>query len=470
MQLLPRPSSKAVSTTLAADRLDPTLPVILEYQSPSTAIINMPMPRIARGLTLTISSMMIVLATLAAMIKVDRVVTAAGIVVARDSTIVVQPMEVSIVRSIDVSVGDVVHAGQILARLDPTFATADMGALASQVSALQAQVSRMQSEMENRPFAYSGLDPNLAFQAAVYAQRQSEYNFKLENYEQKINSLVATLARSRADEVSYADRLNYAKTLEAMRRDLEHLNVGSKLNTLSAMDSRAEMQRQLDGALQVSQGARRDLAALVAERNGYVQSWHGEVAEKLTDALAKLSDARESLNKAQLRRQLVELRAEKDGTVLTIGKVSVGSVLTAGQQFITLVPSDAPLEVEANIAGKDDGHVHVGDPVDVKFDTFPYTQYGLAHGIVRLVSADSFSAQEENRNPTGTAPVEQSIGSVWYRSRISLDEINLHDTPANFHLVPGMPIQADIRIGKQTVMHYMLGKLVPLATEGMREP
>ena len=43
--------------------------------------------------------------------------------------------------------------------------------------------------------------------------------------------------------VSYSDRLVYAKTLEQMRRELEHLNVGSKLNTLSAMDSRAEMQR-----------------------------------------------------------------------------------------------------------------------------------------------------------------------------------------------------------------------------------
>jgi len=469
MQLLPRPSSKAISTTVS-DRLDPTLPAILEYQSPSTAIINMPMPRIARGMTLTISSMMVVLGILAATIKVDRVVTATGVVVAHDSTMVVQPMEISIVRSIDVNVGDVVHAGQILARLDPTFAAADMGALAAQVSALQAQVSREQAEMENRPFTYNGLDPNLTFQAAVYAQRQSEYNFKLENYQQKTDSLIATLARSRADEVSYADRLNYAKTLEQMRRDLEHMNVGSKLNTLSAMDSRAEMQRNLDGAQEMSRGAQRDLAAMVAERNGYIQSWHADVADKLTDATAKLSDARQSLSKAQLSRQLVDLRAEKDGTVLTISKVSVGSVLTAGQQFITLVPSDAPLEVEANIAGKDDGHVHVGDPVDIKFDTFPYTQYGLAHGMVRLVSADSFSAQEENRNPTGTAPVEQTIGSVWYRARITLDEIKLHGTPANFQLVPGMPITADVRIGKQTVMHYMLGKLVPLASEGMREP
>jgi hemolysin D len=399
-------------------------------------------------------------------------VTAQGVVVARSPTIVVQPLETAIVRSIDVHEGEVVHAGQVLARLDPTFAAADVGATAAQVSTYQAQVSRMQAEMENRPFTYSGTDPNMAFQAAIYAQRQSEYNFKLENYRQKFDSLQATISRSRSDEVGYADRLRYAKSLEQMRTDLEKLNVGSKLNTLAAMDSRAEMQRNLSNAKEMAEGAQRDLAALVAERNQYVQSWHNDVSEKLTDALSKLSDAREQLNKNQLRRQLVELRAETDGTVMTIGKVSVGSVLTAGQQFITLVPTDAPLEVEANIPANEDGHVNVGDPVDIKFETFIYSRYGMAHGLVRIVSPDSFTAQDEQRNPTGNVPVPQAPGGGgwYYRSRITLDQINLHGTPANFRLIPGMPIQADIRVGKQTVLSYMMGRLVPLATEGMREP
>jgi HlyD family secretion protein len=470
MPLLPRPSSKAIST-VAADRSDPTLPAILEYQSPSTAIINMPMPPVARNITLTLSSMIVALVVLASVVKVDQVVVAPGLVVAKAPTMVVQPLETAIVRSIDVSVGDLVHAGQILAKLDPTFAAADLGALTAQVSALQAQTSRMQAELENRPFTYSGLDPNLTFQAAVYAQRQSEFNFKMENYRQKTESLAATLQRAKGDITNYTDRLTYAKTLEEMRRELERMNVGSKLNTLSAQDNRAEMQRNLDNAREIASGAQRDLAALIAERNGYVQSWHNDVAEKLTDVLAKLSDAREQLNKAQLRRQLVELRAERDGTVLTIGKVSVGSVLQAGEQFITLVPSDAPLEIEANISGRDDGHVHVGDPVSIKFDTFPYTQYGLAHGIVRLVSANSFTSQDEQRNP-GALPMGGSAQSseVYFRSRISLDSIDLHDTPANFHLVPGMPVTADIRVGRRTLIGAILNKIVPLATEGMREP
>jgi len=456
----------------AEDRMDPTLPVILEYQSPSTAIVNMPMPRLARGFTLTLTSMLVVMLILSGVIEVDRVVTAGGVVVSRSPTIVVQPLDTAIVRSIDVNPGDVVHAGQVLARLDPTFATADMGALVAQVSTLQAQVSRMQAEIENRPFTYNGLEPNMAFQASIYGQRQAEFNFKLENYRQKIESLTATIARATADITNFGDRLAYAKTLEQMRKDLEHLNVGSKINTLSAMDTRAQMQDSLDNARQQQLGAQRDLSAMIAERNGFIQSWHNDIGDKLTDALGKLSDARESLNKAQLHRQLVELRAEQDGTVMTISKVSVGSVLNPGQQFITLVPTDAPLEVEANIAGADDGNVSVGDPVDIKFDTFQYSRYGLAHGVVRVVSPDSFDAQEEQRNPTGAAPVASAaqLPTLWYRSRITLDRIDLHDTPPNFHLTPGMPVTADIRVGKQTVIRYMVGKMIPLAKEGMREP
>ena len=469
MQLLPRPSSKAISTTLD-DRLDPTLPAILEFQSPSSAIINLPMPRIARRITLTLSSMIALMLIISGLIKVDRVVTAPGVVVAKTSTTVVQPLEAAIVRSVDVAPGDVVHAGQMLARLDPTFAVADMDALAAQVSTLQAQVSRMQAEMENRSFSYSGLDPNMAFQAAIYGQRQSEFNFKLENYRQKIDSLQATLARARADISTYGDRLEYAKTLEGMRVQLEHLNVGSKINTLSAMDTRAEMAGYLASAQQTALGAQRDLAGMIAERNGYIQSWHNDVGDKLTDALTKLSDARQSLNKAQLRKQLVEFRAEQDGTVMSVSKVSVGSVLKEGDPLMTVVPTDAPLEVEANIAGKDDGHVHVGDPVDIKFETFQYALYGMAHGVVRMVSPDSFTAQDEQRNPTGSVPVSPQTSDVFYRARITLDKIQLHGVPANFHLVPGMPITADVRVGKQTVMHYMLGRMVPLATEAMREP
>jgi HlyD family secretion protein len=349
--------------------------------------------------------MVISIIVMMTVIKVDRVVTTQGRVISRTATLVVQPLEASIVRSIEVHEGEAVHAGQLLAKLDPTFAAADLGALAAQVSTYQAQVSRMQAELDNHPFTYSGIDPNLSLQAAIYAQRQSEYRYKIQNYQDKLDSLAATIRKAKSDVAVYTDRLKYAVTVEQMRKELERMNVGSKFNTYSAMDSRAEVQRSLDAAQQAQIGAERDFAAMTSERNGYEQSWHADLAEKLAETTGKLSDARESLNKAQLRRQLVELRADRDATVLSIGKISVGSVVTAGQQMFSLVPSDAPLEVEINIAGAESGYVHLQDPVAVKFDTFPYSQYGMAHGVVRVISPDSFTQQDEQRNPTGSVPM-----------------------------------------------------------------
>jgi HlyD family secretion protein len=65
-------------------------------------------------------------------------------------------------------------------------------------------------------------------------------------------------------------------------------------------------------------------------------------------------------------------------------------------------------------------------------------------------------------NPANTEP--------FYRSRITLDRLMLHNLPAGFHMMPGMPVAADIKVGKRTVMAYLLGRILPVMSEGMREP
>ena len=61
-------------------------------------------------------------------------------------TIVVQPLETAIVREIDVQEGQLVHKGDLLARLDPTFTTSDKTASAQSVSSLRAEVERRRAE------------------------------------------------------------------------------------------------------------------------------------------------------------------------------------------------------------------------------------------------------------------------------------------------------------------------------------
>ena len=75
MPRLPRPSSKAISTVVD-DRGDPTLPVILEFQMPSTAITSAPVPQSARHVVWIIVSMLAAILVALGTIHVDRLARA----------------------------------------------------------------------------------------------------------------------------------------------------------------------------------------------------------------------------------------------------------------------------------------------------------------------------------------------------------------------------------------------------------
>jgi len=452
-----------------AVRRDAALPVVLEFQWPSTAIVNAPIPRSARRITWMVASMVFVLIGLMGLIPVDEVVTTKGIVVSQAPNILVQPLETAIVRSIDVREGQVVRAGELLAQLDPTFATADAGALTAQAAALEAEVARLQAEADGTPFTYAGADPAMKLQASIFAQRLAEKNARLANYDQKMDSLKTEIAHGDAEAATFSQRLAVAAKIEGMRKELAAKQYETTLNSLLATDTRLQMQAGLVNAQNMAATAKRDLEAMKAEREAYLQNWAAQVSESLVDKTQALRDSKEQLSKASLRQKLVELRADRDAIVQSVAKVSVGSVLQSGQQFFTLVPVDTPLEIEVNVAGQDNGFVHLGDPVAIKFDTFPYSQYGLAEGVVRTISPDSFTSQEEARTPTGSLPLTGSA-DPYYRARISIDRVGLHDVPAGFRVAPGMPVTADIKVGKRTVLGYLLGKVMPLAQEGMREP
>jgi len=467
MQGLPRRLSPVTSRGAGGD--DPPPTAALEFVSASAAVAATPIPRFARGVVFVVSSMFAAWGAALGLIQIDRVVTAPGRVVSNAATIVVQALDTAIIRSIEVREGQQVRAGELLARLDPTFAAADVGALQSQVSSLSAEVSRLEAEMEGRPF--SGSERSLSLQATIYAQRAAERTSKLESYHQKIEGLNSAVARSAAEAAALREWLAVAHNVEGMRKQLEQLQAGSRLNSLIATDHRLEIERNLSTAVKTGETTSAELAGMIAERDAYLQNWRSQTGQALSEQSRKLNDAREALSKATLRRQLVELRADRDATVLTVAKVSRGSILQPGEELMTMVPADAPLEIEANVSGRDNGFVHVGDPVAIKFDTFPFSQYGMATGSVRVISPDSFTASDQQVGRTMRAvPVPQSSIAPFYRSRIAIERVGLHDVPAHFRLMPGMPVTAEVMVGRHTVLDYLLGRIVPVVLEGMREP
>jgi HlyD family secretion protein len=452
--------------TMPADDAPMSAPV-LEFQSPTSAVLARPLPTMARYSNFFITSLVAISLIGAGIGRVDKIVSADGKLISSAPTMVIQPFTTSIVQTIDVEEGQIVHKGDILATLNPTFATADLTALTAQQQAYSAQVARLQAQENGLPYEPDPSNPASALQLETYNQQQGQYNFTLEDYAQKISQLQTQITGYEAQANYYQQRLSIASNVEGMRKALQQLQVGSKLDTLAATDDRVNIQSSLASALSSAAAAKRELAAQQAERDSFAQQAKATISQQLAEAINNLTQAEQALAKAKLTNQLVQLKAPRDSIVLSVAKVSSGSVVQSGELLMQLVPIDAPFLVEADISAADSGYVHPGDKVNVKFTTLPFLEYGQAQGTLMTVSPDSFNPSDQ---ASGGPVVPGTQQSLFYRATISLDALNLHNTPPGFQLVPGMPLSADIRVGTRSVLGYFTRQILPVAYESLHEP
>ncbi|CUW46143.1 MULTISPECIES: HlyD family type I secretion periplasmic adaptor subunit [Novacetimonas] len=450
-------------------------PGLLEFYSPSAALIDMPPQDAALYIIWVIGGLAIAGLLVMTFLPLDRVVMTNGRLVAADGTLVVQPLETSIIRSIDVHEGDIVHKGDVLAQLDPTISDADVENMRKQAASYRAEVARLTAEAAGHDYAPDMSDPASIQEAADFMRRRSEYSAKVANYDRQIVGLQSDLQGYEASTAMYAARAKVASDVRDMRVRLQHEQVGSRLSTLASQDSLMEVVRSQITARHDADATRARLDAMKAQRDGYIGNWQATIYQDLSVAQHHLADADSSYRKAMLHHTLVQMRAEKDAVVLSIARLSTGSVLQAASPLMTLVPVDGRLEVESVMRGLDVGYVRPGDRALLKFSAFPYTQYGGADATVRVISADSFvgggnSAGGMTAQEGGAPDVTGDPQSAYYRVRLAIDRYTLHGVPPFFRPQPGMPVEADIHVGRRTIMQYLLNKLVPAMTDGMREP
>ena len=98
----------------------------------------------------------------------------------------------------------------------------------------------------------------------------------------------------------------------------------------------------------------------------------------------------------------------------------------------------------------------------------PSCSTAAARGVVRTISADSFSPEAMPQEGGSTLPNRPR--TLYYRGDISLDALTLHDTPPGFRLMPGMPLTADVKVGTRSVLAYFIDKILPVAYDSMHEP
>jgi hemolysin D len=432
------------------------------FRSETAALVAEPDPPTSRLLMHAAAGLLLAGFAGSAVMHVDRVVTATGQITSLRSTEAVQSFDNAIVQSLDVREGDRVRKGQVLATLDPTFAEADVQQLQVQIESLDAEIARLQAEQSGKPLTAALLPVRYAeIQEALWQQRRDQRDQQVQALEAKIAEAKATIAKYRADTVEYTQRLAVTEQIEAMRQKLYQHQDESKMTYLQAVDQRLELQRNLAYEQNALIESQHQLEAATADRAAFLQQWQAQVDTDLMQRRTARDAALGQLAKASRHDDLVVLRAPSDAVVLQRAQVSAGSVLKEATTLYTLTPLNAPLEAEIVVDAKDVGFVRTGDPVTVKVDAYDYLEHGAAEGHLSVLSGNSFTPNAETNGPPGRP---------YYKGHVTLDRVHLTGVPQDFRLVPGMTVTADIRVGKRTLLGYLVQGALRNLNEAMREP
>ena len=454
-----------MAQSLAARSSAQSLQVIRQWQSEVDAIAEAPPPDRARSAVWLLALLLATLIGITPFVTVDRVVSSAsGKVVPVEALSTFQVLDPSIIKSVDVREGQTIAKGQLLATLDATFARADVAQLRQQLAGLDAEVARLTAEQDHTPLQFRpATDPeDLPFQTlqtTLFGQRAAGYAAQMRSFDEKIETTQATIAKLQNDVDRYASRQDITRQIESMRDTLFKSGASSRLSLLQANDARLEMQRTMENQRNALVEARHQLASVEADREAYVQKWLGDVSENLVRVRNDRDKAVSALLKASKHQDLVRLVATEDSVVLTLSKLSVGSVLKEGESFMTLVPLRSAMEAEIHIAARDIGFVRPGDPVSLKVDAFNFYEHGAAQGTLTWISEGSFSTEE------GEHPIDP-----YYKARVAITALNFSGVPASFRLIPGMTLRVDIAVGHRSLFRYIMGGFVQGTGEAMREP
>jgi HlyD family secretion protein len=435
----------------------------IEFLPDADAIERGPLPKFVRLTLHTLLLVFVCFIVWACVSPVEKIVIAHGKLVNPLPNIVVQPLETSIIQSINVRVGQIVKKGQVLATLDPTFTAADETQLRVRLQSLDTQASGLRAELSGKPGANvnAGSTDDAQLQAQLSTERKANYEAQRNKMDQNIARLRAGLETNKHDQSILAQRVKSLREVEAMQEHLMAEQFGAKMHLLEARDRRLEVERDMDLQRNKSIEMARELAASESERAAFEKSWRQKSMEDLLSASRERDSINEQLTKADMRAKKVQLVAPSDGVVLEIGKLSIGSIVREAEPLFTLVPLGSELEAEVQIDSQDVGYIKSGARVHLKVDAFSFQEHGMLDGKVRFISQDSFKRDTNEKSGGGL--------DAYYLSRIPFSG-KLRKLPGDARLLPGMTVTAEIVVGHRTVMSYLIFPLTRALDESIREP
>lgn len=437
--------------------------------------------------------------------QVEEVGKAQGQLIPKGETYKLEPLALGKITHLQVKEGESVKAGEVLIELDGELLQQEIEGLQETLTTSKLELGQKQALLENirlkittqQAIAISEQQGQLA--AIALAEEKAATSERLlkwlrldqratvarEDRLQPLPTLTEQqLTQLRSEEKQHQERLNRLKAMEAegvvsqeyvfqAQQALAQTQQKITQNQVQALadieeqlfqsqQSQRDVQgriTQIEGDLLVSRQEAQKLWAEFQQKEAQSQQMRLEIQQQIkrleveiTQLTADIANTNNQLNIAKAKLKHNFLTSPVNGTVFSLNVKNTGQVVQPGETIAEIAPQQNPLVLSAVLPDKEAGFVHSDMSVNIKFDAYPYQDYGAIAGTVISISPDT--------------QTDEKLGSV-YRIEIALSRNYVLEEGQKIQLKPGQTAQADIIIRRRRIAEILLDPLRQLQSSGI---
>ncbi|WP_242062425.1 HlyD family efflux transporter periplasmic adaptor subunit, partial [Nostoc punctiforme] len=217
-------------------------------------------------------------------------------------------------------------------------------------------------------------------------------------------------------------------------------------NTQSEIDQLTQEKARLESAIAQARAklvntialSRRDWLNQIAENNKKIAEIDSQLTKAIVENNKKIAEIDSQISQTQMNIKYQDINAPVNGTIFELKAHTLGFVVTSSEPILKVVPNDA-LIAKVYITNKDIGFVKPGMTVDVRIDSFPFSEFGDIKGKLLWIGSDAL-------------PPDQIYPFYRFPAKVQLDSQQLVVSGRTIALQSGMGLSTNIKIRERTVM------------------
>jgi HlyD family secretion protein len=180
-----------------------------------------------------------------------------------------------------------------------------------------------------------------------------------------------------------------------------------------------------------------------------------QVTKVMLENNKRLADVNSKISQVQTNAKYQRVYAPVSGTIFDLQANNHGFVSRPSEKLLAIVPKDS-LIAEAFITNKDIGFLREGMKVDIRIDSFPFSEFGDIKGEITWIASDALPPDETYR---------------YYRFpiKIKLNQQSLNVKGRKISLQSGMSVTANIKVREERSAISIFTELFTKQIETLKE-